>query len=136
MMRKALFVVVALLIAGPAFSQTVGIRSGQQASALPANQVYVGQAFSVVGNHDGWVTNEYTVQITGPTGYTATLPVTALAGGEIVFPVPSGLSQVGNYSVIITATGDGGSTPSDPFVFDVVAVPAAPAKVTNTSIRK
>lgn len=108
---------VAVISAAVAFAQTP--------------QVAVGQAFDLRGAHNGANTTSFTLAITGPNAYNATLPVSALSGGYIVFAVP-GRTTAGTYSAIITAVGPGGSTPSVPFAFVVQVV--APAAVTGIEL--
>jgi hypothetical protein len=100
-----------------------------------APTVYVSQRFDVLANHDGVNTTSYELTISGPVAYYATLPVSALSGGVITFAV-SGLSVTGNYTVIVTAIGDGGTANSDPFAFGVVSVPVAPSKPGSIRIVK
>ena len=91
--------------------------------------VVVNRPFQVLASHDGLVTTTYQLTITGTSNYSASLPVSALVGGVVTFNVP-GLTSLGNHTVIVAAVGPGGTAPSAPFVFVVVAVsPNAPTNI-------
>jgi hypothetical protein len=94
---------------------------------LAANEVYVNTPFKIAANHDGVETTEY--RLTRGEVLVATLPRTALAGGVIAFDQP-GLAA-GTYTFVVEAKGDGGQTPSAPFVVVVKVVPAAPVAPTG-----
>lgn len=74
--------------------------------------------FTMVADHDGIDTSAYNLKVN--TQLAATLPVTALANGTIRFPFPQGLPR-GSYTLIIEATGEGGTTPSSPLSLTVTA---------------
>lgn len=98
------------------------------AAAQAAPTVYVNQPFDLVMTHDGLRTTSYHLAVSGPVPVSADLPVSAFANGRITFALASGLPTAGNYSAVVTAIGEGGSTPSDPFAFVVSVRPAAPSK--------
>jgi hypothetical protein len=75
---------------------------------------------TISATHDGLYTTTYHLAIGGVGTYAADLPVSALTGGVIAFNVP-GLPTIGNYQVVLTAIGPGGSTSSTPFAFTLVA---------------
>lgn len=117
-MKKA--VLVRLVLVAAVLALLPSIASAQLAS----NEVYANTAFQIAANHDGVNTTEYRLTRNGAA--VGTQPRSALAGGVIAFNQP-GLA-VGSYTFVVTAVGDGGSTPSDPYVVVVVVVPSAPAK--------
>jgi hypothetical protein len=94
---------------------------------LAANEVYVNTAFKIAANHAGVDTTEYRLSRGGV--LVATLPKTALVAGVITFDQP-GLAA-GSYTFVVEAKGDGGQTPSAPFVVVVKVLPAAPAAPTG-----
>jgi hypothetical protein len=102
------------------------LMSRSASAQLAANEVYAFTAFKIAGTHDGVNTTEY--RLIRNSVQVATLPVTSLAAGEIVFDA-AGLA-IGSYTYRIDAAGPGGVTPSANLVVSVVAKPPAPAAVT------
>jgi hypothetical protein len=110
---------------------------GVRLALAQAPTVYVNEPFSVAAYHNGENTTSYHLTITGPgSGYQADLPVSALSAGSIIFPLTTGLSGQGNYTAVVTATGEGGSSPSAPFAFAAVARPSAPPIPTGLRLIK
>jgi hypothetical protein len=81
----------------------------------------------VSATHDGLVTTEYRLLRNGV--LVATQPRSALVGTTISFQHP-GLA-VGSYTLVVEAKGDGGQTPSTPFVVVVKVLPGAPTAPTG-----
>ena len=116
-MKKA--VLVRLVLVAAVLALLPSIASAQLAS----NEVYANTAFKIGADHDGVNTTSYTLKRNG--AQVATAPVSARVGGSIVFDQP-GLA-VGSYTYVVEAVGDGGTTPSAPYVVVVKVLPTAPS---------
>jgi hypothetical protein len=116
-MSKYLFLTLLFLAGVPSMAS----------AQLASNEVYVNTPFNISANHDGVNTTEY--RLYRNTVLQSTLPRTSLVSGVIKFAQP-GLAA-GSYTFVVEAKGDGGQTPSAPYVVVVKVLPAAPAAPTG-----